>query len=74
MIQLLQFRADYELDLQITGTPRVERVKVQAGDVIEAQVRPYIRLTDKGLIECADLLLGDEGVLRCVWMAAFQFV
>src|SRR5579862_6252015 len=64
----LRFRADGQLDLQITGKPRLEQVKVRAGEVIEAQVRPYVMETSEGPVEFADLQLGDEGTLVNVRM------
>ena len=70
----LRFRADGQLDLQITGKPRLEQVKVRQGEVIEAKVRPYVLETSEGPIECADLQLGDEGTLVNVRMEYFEFV
>jgi hypothetical protein len=70
----LRFRADGQLDLQIAGKPRLEQVKVRAGEVIEAQVRPYVAETSEGPVECADLQLGEEGTLVNVRMECFEFV
>jgi hypothetical protein len=74
MNRLLQFRVDCEVNLAITGTTTVEQVKLRAGDVLEARVRPFVLLSNRGPIECADLVLGEEGVLCGVRMALFQFV
>jgi hypothetical protein len=69
----LRFRDTCRVDLQIRGKPRLERVKIRSGEVIEAHVRPFVQETDNGPIEMADLFLGAEGVLRGVPMACFQF-
>jgi hypothetical protein len=74
MLHHLLFRADCRLDLQAHGRQRLERVRVRAGEVIEAKVRPYIHETEDGPVEMADLHLGDEAVLLGVPMARFQFV
>jgi hypothetical protein len=70
----LQFRTDCQLDLQITGKTRLEKVKVRAGEVIEARVRPHVEETHEGPVECADLQLGDDGTLVGVRMEFFAFM
>ncbi len=68
----LLFRGDYELDLQVPGKARLEKVKVRAGEVIAAKVRPYIAETPDGPVEIADLQLAG-GTLLAVRMECFAF-
>lgn len=68
----LRFLTDQQFDLQLPGRARLEQVLVRAGDEIEAQVRPYVRESDDGPVELADLYLG-EGTLLAVRMAYFSF-
>ena len=73
MTHQLRFAADCELDLQIHGKPRLEKVKLRAGEVIAAQVRPYVKEMAEGPVEFADLHLGHEGTLLAVRMECFTF-
>lgn len=73
MYHKLRFRTSQELDLQIPGKGRLEKVKFRRGDVIEAYVRPYIIESEDGPVEIADLNLGREGTLVGVPMEFFRF-
>lgn len=73
MTHQLKFRGDYRLDLQVPGKSRLEQVAVQQGDVIEAQVRPYVQEGDNGPVEVADLQLDGDGALIGVPMGCFRF-
>jgi hypothetical protein len=73
MTHQLHFRIDCQLDLQIKGKARLEQVKIRAGEIIAAQVRPYVKETPDGPVEFADLQLGNEGILMAVRMDCFQF-
>jgi hypothetical protein len=74
MYHRLQFQAAYCLDLRVSGKARLEQLLIQEGEVIDAQVRPYVQETDEGPVEVADLYLPGDGALLAVPMGHFQFV
>lgn len=69
----LRFRGEYELDLQVSGKARLEKVRMRDGEVIEAMLRPRVVETPEGPVEVADLQL-DGGTLLGVRMECFRFV
>jgi hypothetical protein len=74
MYHQIQFRASYQVDLQVPDKPRLERLLIKQGEVIEAQVRPYVVETSDGPMEVADLQLAGDGTLLAVPMEYFCFV
>ena len=68
----LLFRGDYELDLQVPGKTRLEKIMMRDGEVVEASVRPRVQESKDGPVEVADLQLGG-GTLLGVRMECFQF-
>ncbi len=73
MFHSLRFRVPYVSDLQHSGMARLERVQVEAGFVLRARVRPWVKQTPRGPVELADLD-SDGDVLLAVPFAVFQFV
>jgi hypothetical protein len=73
MFHTLRFRCRYLSDLQIPGKARLERVQLEAGYVLRARMRPWVKETARGPVEVADLD-ADDGVLLGVPFAAFRFV
>ena len=73
MYHKLRFRADYQLDLQIRGKPRLEQLLIKEGETVEAQVRPFVQETSEGPMELADLHLAGDGTLLGVPMEYFSF-
>jgi hypothetical protein len=72
MFHSIRFRLRYVSDLQRQGKPRLEQVQLDAGCVIHARIRPWVKETKQGPIEVADLDC-DCDVLLAVPFAAFQF-
>jgi len=72
MFHTFRFRVRYVSDLQRRGKPRLEQVQLEAGCVIHAQIRPWVKETTRGPVEVADLDC-DGDVLLGVPFAAFQF-
>ena len=68
----LLFRGDYELDLQVSGKTRLEKVMMRDGEVVEATVQPHVVESADGPVEVADLQLGG-GTLMGVRMECFRF-
>jgi hypothetical protein len=73
MFHPLKFRASFVADLHVPGRPRLEQVKVRAGEAAQAQVRPYVKEVEGGFVECADLYLAEGGTLLAVRMEYFSF-
>ena len=72
MTHRLLFRGDYELDFQVPGKSRLEKVMMRDGEVIEANLRPRVQESKDGPVEVADLQLGG-GTLLGVRMECFRF-
>lgn len=73
MYHKLRFHVDYNADLYMKGKSRLEQVIFRAGEIVEAQVRPFIIETDEGPVETADLFLAGDGTLLEVRMEYFSF-
>lgn len=73
MSHQLRFRADYVLDLQVRGKPRLEKIGIRSGDVVDAVVQPYVEETPSGPVETANLHLSSNEVLLGVPMEYFSF-
>ena len=71
MTHQLRFRVDCQFDFQITAKPQLDKIKVRAGEVVKAQVRPFVQEGKEGPVECANLLLGTDGTVR---MEHFEFM
>jgi hypothetical protein len=80
MFHRLQIRENLLADLRVPGKPRLEQLMLRAGETIEAQVRSYVRETDEGPVECADLFLNADLFLTSgetlldVRMEFFRFI
>jgi hypothetical protein len=73
MFHTLRFRVRYASDLQRPGQPRLEKVQLEAGYIIQARIGPWVKETSRGPVEMADLDC-EDGVLLGVPFAAFRFV
>jgi hypothetical protein len=74
MTHRLRFRVDCQFDFQITSKPRLDKIKIHAGEFVEAHVRPFVQEAEEGPVECANLLLGTDGTILAVRMEHFEFV
>ena len=70
----LQFRATARFDLQVPGKARLEQLRIEKGEVLQAEVRPYVQETEAGPVEVADLHLPGDGTILTVPMKSFRFV
>jgi hypothetical protein len=73
MYHRLQFLAEYRLDLQVPGKARLEQLLIRQGEIIEAQVQPFVVETADGPVEAANLYLHADGTLLNVPMEYFRF-
>lgn len=74
MYHTIQFATELNVDLETSSRHRLERIRLRAGDRVQAQIRPHVVETDDGPVEAADLYLSDGTTIRGVHYAAFGFV
>lgn len=74
MTHRLEFLSTHQLDLQLRGKPRLEQLLIKKGEVLEANVRPYVCEGADGPMEVADLELPYDGTLLTVPMSSFRFL
>lgn len=73
MYHTLTFVDDLMFDLETSSRQHLERVKVQKGTKVTAQVRPYVVETLAGPVEVADLFFADGSTTRTVPFAYLAF-
>jgi len=74
MYHRIEFVAKFTLDLEISSKHPLERLLIQKGTRLRAQVKPYVAETAAGPVEMADLFFEDGTVTRRVRFALFSFV
>ena len=74
MYHTLEFALEFSADLEISPKHHLERLLIQAGKQLRAQIKPYVVETEDGLIEVADLFFEDGTTTRQVPFEYFSFV
>jgi hypothetical protein len=74
MYHTIEFVAEFTLDLEISPKHPLERVLVQKGTRLRAQLKPHVTETEAGPVEVADLFFEDGSVTRRVPFAWLSFV
>jgi hypothetical protein len=74
MYHTIEFGSECVVDVEASPGNRLQRTRVRRGTRLSAVIRPYVRGTDHGPIEMADLFLADGTGLREVPFAMFKFV
>jgi hypothetical protein len=74
MYHSIEFVAEFTLDLEISPKHPLERLLIQKGTRLRAQVKPHVAETATGPVEVADLFFEDGTVTRRVRFAWFSFV
>jgi len=74
MYHLIEFAADFMVDLETSPRNWLEQMLVQRGTRVQAQLRPYVVETREGPVEVADLYFEDGAVTRGIPFAFFSFV
>lgn len=74
MYHTIQFHNECVVDLETSPKNRLERTRVRPGTRLSAATRPFVRITDHGPIEMADLFLADGTALREVPFEWFRFI
>ncbi len=73
MFHTIEFTLRTRADLGVPGQPRLEKVVIQKGTRMRAQIKPYVIESAHGPCEVADLFLEDGSTARVVSFAAFRF-
>ena len=74
MFHTIEFNDDFTLDLVISRKLPMERVKIERGCRLQAQLKPYVIEGADGPVEVADLYFEDGTTAQCVKFACFAFV
>lgn len=73
MYHEIQFRTKVVVDVRVPGRSRLERLVVQDGTTIRAEIQPFVEESADGPVESANLYLEDGTTLLGIPMAWFQF-
>jgi hypothetical protein len=74
MFHTIEFAADFTADLEVSPQHLLERMLIQRGSRLPAQVKPYVIETEHGPVEVADLFFADGTTTRRVPFECFSFV
>jgi hypothetical protein len=74
MYHTLEFAVECTTDLEISPKHYLERLLIQAGRQIRAQIKPYVVETEDSIVEVADLFFEDGTTTRQVPFHYFRFV
>lgn len=73
MYHVIEFATSTILDLEVSPKQPLERLRIQRGTRMRAQIRPYVAETENGFVEMADLFFVDGTATRGVQWSAFFF-
>jgi hypothetical protein len=73
MYHTIEFTQKLVLDLQVSRNKPLERLSVRQGTRLQAQIKPYVKETDDGFVEMADLFFDDGTTATMVPFACFSF-
>ncbi len=74
MYYTIEFRLKGLAELETPGKPQLERLLIEQGTRLNAQIKPRVIESERGPVEVADLFLEDGSVARAVRYATFVFV
>jgi hypothetical protein len=74
MYHAIRFTAEVDVHLETRPKKRPERVHIEKGARLRAQVKPQVVETPDGPVEVADLFLEDGTAARRVPFACFCFL
>ena len=74
MYHTIEFRLKGLAELETPGKPQLERLLIEQGTRLNAQIKPRVVESERGPDEVADLFLEDGSVARAVRYATFIFV
>jgi hypothetical protein len=70
----IEFADEQVFDLEISPQHWLKRMIIRQGTRLQAQIKPYVLETEKGLVEVADLFFADGTTTRRVRFESFCFV
>jgi hypothetical protein len=73
MYHTIEFNVTGMIDLEVSRKQPLERLRVERGSRLRAEVKPYVIETADGPAEVADLYLENGRVTRAVPYAFFVF-
>lgn len=74
MYHTIEFADEFLVDLEISPKHWLERLRIQSGTRLKAQLKPYVVETEDGPVEVADLFFPDGTTTRSVPFQCFSFV
>jgi len=74
MYHTIEFAGEFLVDLEISSKHWRERMLIQRGTRLQAQIKPYVVDSEDGLVEVADLFFADGTTTRSVPFKCFSFV
>jgi len=74
MYHAIEFSEEAYVDVEMSPKQRLERLLIESGSRLLAQIKPYVVETEHGLVEVADLFLADGTTVRMVPFERFAFV
>jgi len=74
MFHEIEFRWVVLAEVERPGQALLEKVVIQEGTRLHANLRPYLAESPDGPIEVADLFFEDGSTARAVRFAAFRFL
>jgi hypothetical protein len=74
MFHYIEFAIEHVTNLEVCPNYRVEGLVFRKGDVLRAQIKPYVREGEHGPVEVADLYFDDGTATFRVPYACFRFV
>ncbi len=74
MYHTSEFTVDLTADLEISPKQPLERILIERGTRVRAQLKPYVAEAQSGPVEVADLFFEDGSTTRMVPFAWFAFL
>jgi hypothetical protein len=74
MYHSIEFTAELTVGVEVSSKQPLERLRIERGTRVRAQVKPYVVNSSGGPIEVADLFFQDGTATRKVPFAFFSFV
>jgi hypothetical protein len=74
MFHSIEFTLRVRAGMAIPGQRRLEKIVLQTGTRLRAEIRPYVAESDLGPLEVADLFLEDGSAVHNVNFASFRFL
>ena len=74
MFHTIEFLVDVTADVEIGRKKPLERVQIEKGTRLQAQLKPYVVEAADGPVEVADFFFEDRSAIRMVPFAFFRFV